>query len=178
MSTSGEQLPTIIAEQKNNPAPFPAGVKYGGFWVRFIAFLIDALVLKVILGIIAFVFFGGEIAQDVAYYTANGFRPDHMQIQQMITLGMPLGLITIAIWWLYYTLMESSKWQATLGKLVFDLKVVDYEGRRISWGRANARYWSKILSTMILYIGFFMIGWTKRKQGLHDKIAETLVVRR
>jgi uncharacterized RDD family membrane protein YckC len=53
--------------------------------------------------------------------------------------------------------------------------VTDESGQRISFGRASARYFAKIVSSMILLFGFFMIGWTERKRGLHDMIAGTLV---
>ena len=57
------------------------------------------------------------------------------------------------------------------------LKVTDLSGDRIGFGKANARYWSKILSTLILYIGYIMVGCTERKQGLHDIIARALVIK-
>lgn len=79
--------------------------------------------------------------------------------------------------WLYYTLLESSKKQATLGKSIIGIKVTDLNGNRISLGRANARYWSKIISALILFTGFIMAGFTQKKQGLHDIIAGTLVVK-
>jgi len=59
--------------------------------------------------------------------------------------------------------------------MALGLVVADEMGQRISFGRATGRYFAKILSSLILLIGFFMIGWTARKQGLHDMIAGTLV---
>ena len=79
--------------------------------------------------------------------------------------------------WLYFSLLESSANQATVGKIVCGLKVTDLDGRRISFGRATARYFAKILSGLILLIGFAMVGWTTQKRGLHDFIAGTLVLR-
>ena len=80
--------------------------------------------------------------------------------------------------WLYFTLLESSSWQATLGKKALGLYVTDERWQRLSFGRANGRYWSKLISVLVLGIGFLMVGFTERKQGLHDKIAGTLVSRR
>ena len=77
--------------------------------------------------------------------------------------------------WLYFALMESSTRQATLGKMALDMKVTDDEGNRISFGRATGRYFAKILSALILLIGFIMVAFTDRKRGLHDMIAGTLV---
>src|SRR6185503_12528829 len=78
--------------------------------------------------------------------------------------------------WLYQTLMESSKLQATLGKMALGLRVTDLDGNRISWGRANARYFASILSMMTLYIGYIMAAFTQKKQALHDMVAGTLVL--
>jgi uncharacterized RDD family membrane protein YckC len=74
--------------------------------------------------------------------------------------------------------MESSAWQGTLGKKALGLTVTDLEGRRISFGRATGRYFAKIISTLILCIGYMMAGFTERKQALHDMIAGTLVLRK
>jgi hypothetical protein len=72
--------------------------------------------------------------------------------------------------------MESSDWQATLGKRAMGIKVVDEYGNRIGFGRATGRYYSKIVSTIIFSVGYMMAGWTERKQGLHDKMAGAFVV--
>lgn len=79
--------------------------------------------------------------------------------------------------WLYFALMESSKWQGTVGKRALGLKVIDLQGGRISFGRATGRFFGKWVSGFFLYIGYLMIFWTKKKQGLHDMMANTLVVR-
>jgi uncharacterized RDD family membrane protein YckC len=79
--------------------------------------------------------------------------------------------------WLYEALMESSSYQATLGKMILGMKVTDLYGNRISFGRATGRHFAKILSGMVLCIGFIMVGLTQRKQGLHDLLAGTLVRR-
>lgn len=73
--------------------------------------------------------------------------------------------------------MESSAWQATLGKKILGLKVTDLAGNRISFARASGRFFGKILSGMILGIGFLMAGFTERKQALHDILAGCLVLR-
>jgi len=79
--------------------------------------------------------------------------------------------------WLYFALMESSSRQATLGKMVIQARVTDEDGERISFRQATLRYFAKAISALILCIGFIMIAFTERSQGLHDKIAHTLVVR-
>jgi uncharacterized RDD family membrane protein YckC len=79
--------------------------------------------------------------------------------------------------WIYYAALESSAWQATLGKKVLGLRVTDLAGNRISFARASGRFFGMILSGMILGIGFLMAGFTARKQALHDILAGCLVLR-
>jgi uncharacterized RDD family membrane protein YckC len=84
--------------------------------------------------------------------------------------------ILIAGQWLYFALMESSSKQASLGKMALGIIVTDIEGKRISFGKASGRYFGRILSAIIIYIGYLMIAFTEKKQGLHDMLANTLVV--
>ena len=88
------------------------------------------------------------------------------------------GVIDFMLNWLYYTALESSTRQATLGKMAMGIVVTDMDGKRISFGRANARFWSKILSGLFFSIGYIIAGFTERKQALHDLIAATLVSNR
>jgi uncharacterized RDD family membrane protein YckC len=74
--------------------------------------------------------------------------------------------------------MESSPQQATLGKMALGLKVTDLQGERLSFARATGRYFGKIVSSLILFVGFMMAGWTEKKQALHDIMAGTLVVKK
>ena len=100
-------------------------------------------------------------------------------MEEIKAAGQGLGYVLgIFIPWLYFTVSESSAWQATLGKKMFGLSVTDMAGNKISFGKANARYWSKIISALILFIGYIMIAFTERKQGLHDIIAGTLVTKK
>jgi uncharacterized RDD family membrane protein YckC len=85
-------------------------------------------------------------------------------------------LVVAVAGWLYFAMMESSNKMATLGKMAIGIKVTDLNGNRISFGRATGRYFAKILSGMILMIGYIMAGFTEKKQALHDMIASCLVV--
>ncbi len=78
--------------------------------------------------------------------------------------------------WLYFALMESSPRQATLGKQALGIMVTDLAGQRISFARATGRFFAKILSGLILWIGYVMAAFTERKQALHDLLASCLVV--
>jgi uncharacterized RDD family membrane protein YckC len=77
---------------------------------------------------------------------------------------------------LYFPILESSNWQATIGKRAVGIKVIDLDGKRITFPRALGRFFAKIISGLVLYIGFIMAGFTERKQALHDIIAGTLVI--
>ena len=136
-----------------------AEISYGGFWLRVFASIIDGILIQIVVFVGAFfvvMLVIGEGTEESLQIVAN--------------------LVGLVISWLYYTLLESSNWQATIGKKTIGLKVTDLQGEQIGFGRANARYWSKILSGLILMIGFLMVAFTEKKQGLHDRIAKTLVV--
>ena len=85
--------------------------------------------------------------------------------------------ISILMGLLYFSLMESSERGATVGKMAMGLRVVTDKGERLSFPNAIGRYFAKIISAIILCIGFIMIGFTDRKRGLHDMIAGTLVIK-
>lgn len=143
--------------------------RYGGFWLRLVAAIIDGIILQVslfIIGLIVGIFVG--IFMGVA-----GSSTEEVQLVSM-SIGYGIGIIGQ---WLYFTIFEISGWQATPGKKVLGLKVTDMEGQQIGFGQANIRYWSKIISALILLIGFIMIAFTEKKQGLHDIFAKTLVIK-
>ncbi|MDD1707373.1 MAG: RDD family protein [Methanoregulaceae archaeon] len=79
--------------------------------------------------------------------------------------------------WLYSAYLESSQNQSTLGKLAVRAAVTDMQGNRITFARATIRFFGKILCVLTIFIGFLIIAFTGYKQGLHDKIAGTLVFR-
>ncbi len=138
----------------------PHIVEYAGFWKRFAAFVIDCILVSIIFFIISFIF-GYSIG------LSGGGRA------QAEAGGFILGVI---IPWLYWAVMESSSIQATVGKVTLGIIVTDYEGKRISFGRATGRHFSNFISTLILLIGYVMAGFTKKKQALHDMIAGCLVI--
>ncbi|MFZ0479104.1 MAG: RDD family protein [Terriglobales bacterium] len=161
------------------PAPpaYPvtqAGVRYGGFWIRVVAVIIDAILVRVVVHPVAAIFgIGGLAVSGLGLGLGHGVA----SLPLLIFGGGVLALLTIGASWLYEALMESSSYQATLGKMIFGMKVTDVYGNRISFARATGRHFAKILSGMILGIGFIMVGLSERKQGLHDLLAGTLVRR-
>ena len=136
---------------------------YAGFWLRFIAWIIDYVLVGLVSSIIIIPSF---------FFYIHGSQPD-----VIIWFIMYLGAYFI-LPWLYFAIMESSSKQATLGKMVVGVIVTDESGNRISFARATGRFFGKFLSRIMLYIGHLMIAFTKKKQGLHDIIAATLVVKK
>ena len=162
------------------PAPATAhpSVAYAGFWLRFIALIIDFIVIYFVRGLILLPF-GIGMGLHGWHGMMHGRQPqDLSEVMPMLGLAIRIAMISMLIQWLYFSLTESSSWQATLGKKALGLTVTDLEGRRISFGRATGRYFAKYLSTLILFIGWLMAGFTEKKQALHDMIAGTLVLRK
>ncbi|MDD1665079.1 MAG: RDD family protein [Methanomicrobiales archaeon] len=142
---------------------------YTGFWARLGAAIIDGMLVGIFILLLgAFVSFVFAIPS-----SSTSSSADAASISFTFTL-----IIGTAISWVYYAGQESSPAQATLGKRVIGARVTDLEGKRISFGRASGRWLGKILSAASLCLGFLMIGFSKRKQGLHDKLAGTLVTYR
>ena len=138
---------------------------WGGFWIRVLAYIIDAFILQ----------FASSIISGIVL--AVLFAAGGVGVGEEATAVLLVAIYGIAIVgnWLYFALMESSHWQGTVGKQALKLVVTDEQGDRIGFGRATGRYFAKILSAMIIFVGFMMVGWTQRKQGLHDMICGTLV---
>jgi uncharacterized RDD family membrane protein YckC len=149
--------PNYGAEVVDNPREI-----YAGFWCRLLANLIDYLALSI--GQMFFLLILLLMRVDLKVFNAIPYLGAY--------------IIYLPTVWLYFTLFESSARMATLGKLALDIIVNDSEYRRITFSRANGRFWSKALSLFSLLIGFIMIAFTKRKQGLHDLIARTVVIKR
>lgn len=151
--------------------PITSTVVYAGFWKRVAASLLDAILLGAGVSIIAGITgLNHSDMQDIYTYGDHAMRG--------YSGHNPVSSLLIVVSWLYAALMESSAHQATVGKMALGIKVTDEEGRRISFGRATGRHFAKIISAIILAIGFLMVAFTEKKQGLHDKMADTLVVKK
>ncbi|MEO7323335.1 MAG: RDD family protein [Dokdonella sp.] len=141
----------------------PAGAAIGaGFWRRCAALLLDGVVVGVLGWVVS--------AIGMVMLGTGG------NASAIVAGSFGMSLLLVIIDWLYFALQESSAAQATLGKRAMGIKVTDDYGRRIGFGRATGRFFGKIISGLIFYIGFMLAGWTARKQALHDMIAGTMVV--
>src|SRR5215468_1785882 len=130
-----------LAFQMASPAPAASDSSavigthaYAGFWIRFVAFVIDACILALATGVLTAGTFGAGVV-------ISFFGP-----------------------WLYEAFMLSSEWQATVGKRVMSIVVTDLNGGRISFARATGRHFAKYISLFILGIGYIMVAFTARKQ--------------
>jgi uncharacterized RDD family membrane protein YckC len=141
--------------------------RYAGFWIRLLAYFVDLIILVPINLVIGYLIFPHhELFVPSQHPSA---APNNLQAAQYVNF-----LVTM----LYTVLFNASKYQTTPGGMAVGIRVTDLEGRRISFGKSIVRYFASILSALILFMGFVAIAFTKRKQGLHDIIAGTLVVRK
>ncbi len=116
---------------------------YAGFWYRFLAGLIDYIILSVVSFILVFIPIIGWI-------------------------------LSIPLYWLYFAVQHSSSKKATIGMRACDIIITDENHNKVSFWRATGNYFVSALSAMFLFIGFFMIAFTGRKQGFHNIISRTL----
>lgn len=159
-------------------------MEYGGFWIRVVAYFIDGIILLVLMGVLYFALTAvglvdltaiSELAGDSSMQAGTEPNPAAVMEASRQFGILYLGIFLIA--WLYDALLTSSPMQATPGKMVFGLRVARADGESIGFGRATGRFFGKIVSGMIFNLGYLMVAFTSRKQGLHDMIANTVVLR-
>lgn len=136
------QAPLVAAGDPDAPL-------YAGFWRRWAAAVVDAILLYVVA----------------------------VPVFLVVGAGLLGNLVGLLVAWIYHAGMQSSPKQATFGKMAFGIKVTRLDGERASFLRATARYFSTLVSTVLAMIGYLMAAFTQKKQALHDLIAGTLVVR-
>ncbi|MGB2578352.1 putative RDD family membrane protein YckC [Elusimicrobium simillimum] len=128
---------------------------YAGFWKRAGAIIIDGIIISVVQGIILF----------IVGLTGSGL------LMNLFSLLLSIAAIC------YFAYMESMpKYQGTIGKIILGIKVTDLNGGQLNFVQALIRNLCKIISSVILGIGYIMAAFTEKKQALHDILAKTLVV--
>jgi uncharacterized RDD family membrane protein YckC len=154
-----------IAGKSNSRRENPNNLVYAGFWLRFVAVIIDGLILGIptsaVVAIVLVLF------QDIPW----------LDILDMTGIWMP-ELLLLLMTWPYYSTMESSRYQATFGKMLLGLIVTDLKGERVSFGRASGRHWAKVFSSYCAMLGYLVAGFDDKKQAWHDSISSCLVIRR
>ena len=133
-------------------------LRYGGFWIRLVATLIDGFILGITLALLG------------AITGLDFFTDDPEQISWLAIA------VQFAVDGLYEAGLTASPLRGTLGKHAVGLRVVTEQGERISFARSVGRFLAKILSAALLLVGFLMVAFTPRKRGLHDMLAGTVVI--
>ncbi|MDX2471873.1 MAG: RDD family protein [SAR324 cluster bacterium] len=164
-----------FSTKKKAPVQTPGQYQYqyAGFWVRFFSWIIDATLLQVVLYSYLFTILRGMI--DPEFLSAASSQLLFLTVGGL-SYGDGVAYISFLIPLLYFTAFESSKFQATPGKMLFGLKVTDLKGERISFLQALVRYFGHFLSAFLLGMGYVMIAFSQKKQGLHDHLAGTLII--
>ncbi len=158
----------VAAVEPPSPATVPeVATEYIGFWIRLRASIIDSIIIW----FISFVLSRFLLSNIFGYRISSFFWfPVSLLYYISSFFWFPVSL-------LYYWLFTGLKGQ-TPGKMAVGIKVVDAQGNRVGLGVAAIReILGKTLSALALYIGFLWIAWDRKKQGWHDKIASTYVVK-
>lgn len=167
-----ELTQTVYNKPVSSPLPPPpiqlptppvqpiSAIKYAGFGRRIAADFIDRSILIV-----------GSLAWDFANFGLPNSENEGEFWGRIIVFYIILAFV-------YCPTMESFKTQATLGKIALGIIVTDLHGNRLYWGQAIKRHMSKTLSYLTLLVGFFMIGFTSKRQTLHDIVSGCLVIRK
>jgi len=156
-------VPVAVAPSFSNPpVPIQAAVfPYGGFWIRLVAYLIDSFLLT-----------GAWVAALASAGTANLGEPADWGL-----LFWGLYLLWLFLTLAYYIVLPPTL-GATLGKLAVGYHIVGRDARHVGYGRAAGRCFAQIVSAIVLCLGYVWIGFDLYKQGWHDKIAGTFVIRK
>ena len=134
-------------------------LRYGGFWIRLVASVLDSLLLSLSFALVA-ILSGLDFSQT---------DPEHLDWKALV--------MQIVVCWLYEAALTSSARGATVGKMAVGLRVVTADGERLTFLRATARYLAKYVSALLFGIGFLMVAFAERKRALHDMIADTVVIK-
>lgn len=135
-------------------------LSYAGFGPRFMAYLIDGFIWFIINTIIWAAF-------DLP------LPPNGVNVAGLYIFSTPFGWLIL---WLYNSTMETSKLQGSIGKIMLGIKVTDAAGNKISFGKSTGRNLGKIISGLIMGIGFLMAAFTEKRQALHDQMSDSLVL--
>jgi len=167
---------SYVQKLREGVAPVQPAFRYGGFWIRFVAVLIDGIILGVAGSAVQLLLLGSS------FRAFTQFRPDTPPDQALAAFGSMMGILGVSM--LISTLIGASyeglfvsRLGATPGKMALGLKVVRPNGGPVSLGRAVGRYFAKWLSSLVLGIGYIIAGFDAEKRAMHDMIVDTRVVK-
>ena len=136
----------LILIKKNPYKKLSKNQIYAGFWQRFLAGIIDLIILIVI---------------------------------EVILIFIPIigWILSLFVTWLYFAVQHSSTKQATFGMRALDIRITDENHGKIGFWRATGNFYLTVISAFVVFIGFFMIAFTSKKQGFHNLISRTLCIK-
>jgi uncharacterized RDD family membrane protein YckC len=167
--------PAVFATTGVTPPPPTAVVRYGGFWIRVCAYILDGIILGIVQGVLFGLLFGGSILNLVGDAMSGRLdaSPDlAVGVLPMVFAARFLGFVLSGAYFAWFW----AQYGATPGKMVFGLKVINPDGTPISIGQAIGRYLGTLLSWIIIGIGFIMAGFDDQKRALHDRLVNTRVI--
>ncbi|MCL6588931.1 MAG: RDD family protein [Firmicutes bacterium] len=170
-----ERIPVFKSNGKSELFPGRQSVRLAGFWIRGAAFLLDLLILTVIGALTTLLF--AVIVMLVSHASLIGDTWSRILNPTGSFLTGFSIIIGFALYWSYFTALESSQRQATFGKRWLKIIVISGQGKPLSLGTAGKRALLRLFSIAILFIGFIMVGFSSKKQALHDLLTKTFVIK-
>ncbi len=165
----------LTAMGDSSPSSLFDDTNYASFLDRFIAYLIDGVVLLllnlILIGPFLLISQGGSNNN-----ATNSSFFDYLAV--VASQGLFLYLLLFIVTWLYFAILESGTRQGTLGKIAMGIIVTDIDGDRLSFAKATIRYFGRYFSSLLLMLGYALAAFTNRKQALHDFVANTIVIRK
>jgi uncharacterized RDD family membrane protein YckC len=138
--------------------PDPVSIRFAGFWMRFWAYLLDLIVI-------------GSIERLIINPL---FRILEIPLVEF-NMFAPISIASAIIFYLYFVLM-TKYFNQTLGKMVFGLRVVDLQSEKLSWGKILFREWIGRFISATIVVGYIVVAFLPKKQGLHDLFTDTSVI--
>lgn len=161
----GDCKPAFLSRVMAGGAATSSRWHYGGFWIRFVAVFIDGILLQIVRIPMSLLFLG-SVMSPLARARPNSALPGAM---------LTLTFVSTLIAFLYEVIMIRY-FGATIGKMAVGVRVVRTDGNGVGWGISIGRYFMKIVSGLILFIGYIMAGLDDEKRALHDRVCDTRVV--
>jgi uncharacterized RDD family membrane protein YckC/ribosomal protein L40E len=156
-------------------ADYELAGKYAGFWIRLLAFIIDGILIYIVTTIVAAFVYNGIYG--LSSYTKLLATIESGTVDSSVWSFIGITVLTWCIVAIVYLTISIGKWGRTLGKKALGLKVFKSDGSHVSYWRAFGRYWAYMLCSFTLGIGFLVIAFTGKKQGIHDFICDTIVIK-
>lgn len=177
MATTPTPIPPPPPDWSAQQLALPQGAvgRPAGFWLRFVAYMIDGLIMMAVFCLVILVSVG------IVMLLGMSMEAKGEEVGAGVVLVVFLGLIAqFVIAWLYEALLTSGPQGGTLGKMAVGVRIVQaVDGKRISFGRATGRFFLKVMVTpMVPFgIGYLIAAFTKGKRAVHDFMADTLVIK-